>query len=312
MTKKENIASNLLDLVGNTPLIQLNSITKGSHAEIVAKLESFNPGSSVKDRIGLSMINKAEENGMIAKGATIIEPTSGNTGIGLAIAAAVKGYRIILVMPESMSVERRKLLIALGAELVLTDANQGMEGAIDQAQVLSDKISGSFIPRQFENMANPDIHYKTTGPEIWKDTAGRVDYFVSGVGTGGTVSGVGRYLKEQNKDVKIIAVEPEESSVISGNSAGPHMIQGIGAGFIPKTLNTDIIDEVYKVSSQTAIDTAKQLAREEGILAGISSGAAVAAALCIAADKKNEGKRIVTLLPDTGERYISTLLFYED
>lgn len=307
-----NIADSLLDLIGKTPIVKLNRINKTGNAEIVCKMESFNPGSSVKDRIGYNMILEAEHSGQLKEGTTIIEPTSGNTGIGLALVAAIKGYKLILTMPSSMSVERRKLLISLGAEIVLTDAQDGMPGAVEQAQVLCDNIPNSFMPQQFNNPANPDVHYKTTGPEIWNDCNGKVDILLAAVGTGGTISGTGKYLREKNPELKIIAVEPFESAVMSGEKMGPHMIQGIGAGFIPKTMNMDIVDEVVKIDSQTAIDTAKELALKEGIICGISAGANVAAAKMVAGRKENEGKRIVTVICDTGERYISTLLYYQD
>jgi len=306
------IAENLLDLIGKTPLVKLNRLNETGLAEIVCKMESFNPGSSVKDRIGYNMILEAEQSGKLKPGATIIVPTSGNTGIGLALVAAIKGYKLILTMPSSMSVERRKLLISLGAEIVLTEAQEGMPGAVKQAEILCSNIPESYMPQQFDNPANPDIHYKTTGPEIWNDCAGEVDILVSAVGTGGTFSGAGKYLREKNPDIQIIAVEPSESAVMSGEKMGPHMIQGIGAGFIPKTMNMDIVDEIIKIDSQLAINTAKQLALKEGIMCGISAGANVAAAKQIAGRKENAGKRIVTIICDTGERYISTLLFYQD
>lgn len=306
------IVDSIIELVGNTPMIRLNRFNKTGYAEIIGKDEAFNPGSSVKDRIALAMIEDAEKNGKLIAESTIIEPTSGNTGIGLALIAAIKGYRIILTMPESMSIERRKLLISLGAEIVLTDSNRGMQGAVEQAKILCDNIPNSFMPQQFNNQANPEIHYKTTGPEIWKDCDGKVDFLVAGVGTGGTISGAGKYLKEMNPNIKIVAVEPEESAVISGEEMGPHMIQGIGAGFIPQNLNTNIIDEVIKIASDTAINTAKKLSKLEGLMVGISAGGNVAAAKIIADRPENKGKKIVTILCDTSERYISTLLFFED
>ena len=308
----ERIIDDLTQLIGNTPLVRLHRFAESCGAELLAKVEMFNPGSSVKDRIGLAMIEAAEKRGELRPGSTIIEPTSGNTGIGLALVAATRGYRTILTMPESMSAERRKLLRALGAELVLTPADRGMKGAIEMTVSLAAAIPGSCIPGQFDNPANPEVHYRTTGPEIWRDTDGRVDVLVAGVGTGGTVSGAGRYLKEQNPDVRIVAVEPEESAVISGGSAGSHMIQGIGAGFIPKNLDTAVIDEVVRVDSFTAIAAAKELSRSDGLLVGISSGAAASAARAIGQRPGFEGKRIVVVMPDTAERYISTLLFYED
>ncbi len=301
--------SNLTALIGNTPVVELKKL--GSGARVFAKLESFNPGSSVKDRIALAMIEAAEAEGALKPGDTIIEPTSGNTGIGLAIVGKLKGYKVMLTMPESMSIERRKLLRSLGAEIILTDAKAGMLGAIEEAELLQ-KDMDAFMPKQFENPANPEVHYRTTGPEIWEAMDGKVDVLVSGVGTGGTISGAGKFLKEKNPDIHIVAVEPAESAVISGEPAGPHMIQGIGAGFIPKALDISVIDEPAKVSSADAIETAKALAATECILAGISSGAAVNAALQIAARKAFKDTNIVVILPDTSERYASTLLFYED
>lgn len=304
-----NIAHDITALIGRTPLVRINKLNRDGKADIVAKLECFNPLASVKDRIGLAMIEDAEKRGVLKKGSVIVEPTSGNTGIALAYVAAVKGYRLILTMPESMSMERRKLLKALGAELVLTDPTKGMKGAIDEAGLIAEEISGAFIPMQFKNPANPEIHRKTTAVEIWEDTGGKVDIFVGGVGTGGTITGVGEELKSRNSAIKIVAVEPETSAVISGENPGPHKIQGIGAGFIPEVLNTGIIDEVVKVKDDDAGEIARRLAREEGIFVGISSGAALKAGLTIAKRDENKDKLIVVLLPDTGERYLSTWLF---
>lgn len=302
------IANNITELVGNTPMVMLNKIGGKSEASIVVKLESFNPGSSVKDRIGLNMIRRAEEEGKIKEGTTIIEPTSGNTGIALAYIGAQRGFRTILTMPESMSMERRKLLSLLGVELVLTPAAEGMKGAIDKAEELSRKMDDTFIPSQFENPANPEIHRKTTAQEIWKDTDGEVDIFVAGVGTGGTITGVTEILKEKKPTLQAYAVEPTDSPVLSGGKPGPHKIQGIGAGFVPKVLNTDLIDGIIQVNNERAFAFAKRLAREEGILAGVSSGAALAAAVELADKSENTGKMIVAVLPDTGERYLSMLL----
>lgn len=300
-----------LELIGNTPLIELVNFEKNNDldANIIAKVEFFNPAGSVKDRIAKNMIEKAEKEGKLKPGATIIEPTSGNTGIGLAAAAANKGYDIILTMPETMSVERRNLLKAYGAKIVLTEGSKGMKGAIAKAEELADEIENSFIPSQFENPANPEIHYQTTGPEIWRDTDGSVDIFVAGVGTGGTLSGTGKFLKEQNPDIKVVAVEPKGSPVLSEGKAGPHKIQGIGAGFVPETLDTGIYDEIIQVSDDDALQTGRDLAQKEGLLVGISSGAAVAAARELAKRPENKGKNIVVLLPDTGERYLSTAMF---
>lgn len=305
MTK---IAGNILELIGNTPLVKLNKLN-GSKAEVLLKLESFNPMSSVKDRIGFALIEDAEKSGRLKKGGLIIEPTSGNTGIGLAMAAAVKGYKLILTMPETMSIERRKLLAALGAEIILTEGAKGMQGSIDKAQELHEANPGSIIPGQFTNPANPAYHYKVTAEEILRDTDNRIDFFVAGVGTGGTLTGIGTRLKEVNPDVKLIAVEPSDSPILSGGKAGPHKIQGIGANFIPKILNTAIIDEVMPVKAEDAGKTSRELARQEGILVGISSGAALFAALTVANRAENTGKRIVALMPDSGERYLSTWLF---
>jgi len=303
------IANNITELIGNTPLVRLNRIAEGAHADILAKLESFNPLSSIKDRIGFAMIADAESQGKINQDTVIIEPTSGNTGIALAYVSAVKGYKLILTMPESMSMERRQLLKSLGAELVLTPADKGMKGAIAKAEELAGENKNAFIPQQFQNPANPEVHRKTTAEEIWNDTDGKVDILVAGVGTGGTITGVSEILKGRNPGVKIVAVEPEDSPVISGGNPGPHKIQGIGAGFIPDILNTDIIDEVAKVTNDNALQTTKRLAKEEGILAGISSGAAVYAAIEIAKRNKNKNKTIVVILPDTGERYLSMGVF---
>ena len=304
----------ITDLIGKTPLLELSNYEKEHNlsATLLAKLEYFNPAGSAKDRIAKAMIDDAEAKGLLKPGAVIIEPTSGNTGIGLASVAASRGYEIILTMPETMSVERRNLLKAYGAKIVLTDGAKGMKGAIAKAEELAAQTPGSFIPSQFTNMANPEIHKKTTGPEIWEDTDGRVDIFVAGVGTGGTISGVGAYLKSQNPKVKVVAVEPAGSPVLSKGTAGPHKIQGIGAGFVPDTLNTRIYDEIITVENEDAFKTGKALARGEGVLVGISSGAAVFAAAELAKRPENRGKVIVALLPDTGERYLSTPMFSED
>lgn len=302
------IYNDVTELIGRTPLLRINKLTGENDATVLIKLERNNPGGSVKDRIAYNMIKRAEEEGRLKPGGTIIEPTSGNTGIGLAMVAAALGYKVILTMPETMSIERRKLLKAYGAEIILTPGKEGMKGAIRKAEELLAETENAIIPQQFENPANPAIHEKTTGVEIWEDTGGRIDYFVSGVGTGGTLTGAGRYLKERNPELKIIAVEPANSPVISGGDPGPHKIQGIGAGFIPAILDTELIDEIYKITDEEAMETARQAARKEGILIGISSGAALAAALKIA-QKAGKGKTIVAIAPDTGERYLSTELF---
>ena len=305
------IAKQLTDLIGNTPLLELNkfSAANGINTPIIAKIEYFNPGGSVKDRIALAMIEDAEAKGILKPGATIIEPTSGNTGVGLALVSAVKGYHLILTMPETMSVERRNLVKAYGAEVRLTPGKDGMPGAIRAAEALRNEIEGSVILQQFENPANPAKHYATTGPEIWEATGGKVDIFVGGVGTGGTISGAGKYLKEKNPNVKVIAVEPLSSPVLNGGQSGPHKIQGIGAGFVPNTYDASIIDEVFDVDNDDAIRTGRQLAQQDGVLVGISSGAAAYAAAQIAKRPENAGKTIVVLLPDTGERYLSTVLY---
>jgi cysteine synthase A len=300
----------ITDLIGNTPLVKINKLNK-SEATVYVKLESFNPMSSVKDRIALALIEAGEQDGKIKKGTVIIEPTSGNTGIGLAFVAAVKGYRLILTMPETMSVERRKLLKALGAELELTEGAKGMKGAIAKAEELAASIPNSFIPQQFNNSANPAIHEKTTGPEIWDDTEGAIDILLGGVGTGGTITGGGRYLKAKKPSLKIVAVEPASSPVLSGGQSGPHKIQGIGAGFVPQVYDKDLVDEIYLTDDVKAGGAARRLAKEEGILVGISSGAALEAALTVAARPENKGKTIVAILPDTGERYLSTWLWDE-
>ena len=305
------IYSSADQLIGHTPLLELTHIEEGLGAKIVAKLEYFNPAGSVKDRIAKAMIDEAEKNGKLKKGAVIIEPTSGNTGIGLASVAAARGYRIIIVMPETMSVERRQIMKAYGAELVLTEGAKGMKGAIEKADELAKEIPNSFIPGQFVNPANPAAHKATTGPEIWEDTDGKVDIFVAGVGTGGTVTGVGEYLKSKNPNVKIVAVEPASSPVLTKGTAGAHKIQGIGAGFVPETLNTKIYDEVIAVENEAAFEAGREIGKKEGVLVGISSGAALWAAKELAKRPENKGKTIVALLPDTGDRYLSTALFAE-
>ncbi|RNC29141.1 MAG: O-acetylserine sulfhydrylase [Candidatus Dichloromethanomonas elyunquensis] len=307
----EKIYEDITDLIGGTPLVKLNKISRGLQADVVVKVEFFNPGGSVKDRISLNMIREAEKQGLINQDSVIIEPTSGNTGIGLALVAAVRGYKLILTMPETMSVERRNLLRAYGAELVLTPGADGMKGSIKKALELAEEISDSFVPQQFENSANPDIHKKTTAEEIWNDTDGKIDIIVGGVGTGGTLTGIGEALKSRKPGLKVVAVEPNDSPVLSGGRPGPHKIQGIGAGFIPEVLNLSIIDEIFKVTHEQAFETGRKLAREEGILVGISSGAAVYAALELAKRSENAGKLIVAVLPDSGERYLSTPLFQE-
>ncbi len=311
MTK---IAKQLTELIGHTPLLELTkySASQGLQKPIIAKVEFFNPGGSVKDRIALAMIEDAEQKGLLQPGATIIEPTSGNTGVGLALVSAVKGYKLILTMPETMSIERRNLVKAYGADVRLTSGKDGMAGAIKAAEQLRDSIPGSVILQQFENPANPARHYATTGPEIWKDTDGQIDIFVAGVGTGGTISGIAKYLKEQNPQVKVVAVEPLSSPVLNGGQSGPHKIQGIGAGFVPKTYDGSLIDEVLDIDNDDAIRAGRELAQQDGVLVGISSGAAAYAATLLAKRPENAGKTIVTLLPDTGERYLSTVLYAFD
>ena len=305
------VYNKITDLIGNTPLLELGNIEKdfGLEAKLLVKLEYFNPAGSVKDRIAKAMIDDAEEKGLLKSGSVIIEPTSGNTGIGLASVAASRGYRLIITMPETMSIERRNLMKAYGAELVLTDGSKGMKGAIEKANELAAEIPNSFIPSQFTNPANPAIHERTTGVEIWNDTDGKVDIFVAGVGTGGTLSGTGAYLKKQNSSIKVVAVEPDSSPVLSEGKAGPHKIQGIGAGFVPETLNTSIYDEIIRVQNEDAFETGRKIVRSEGVLVGISSGAALWAAIELAKRPENKGKTIVALLPDTGERYLSTPMF---
>ena len=306
-----NIAHNLIDLLGNTPLLELSRTEKKERlkARIIVKLELFNPARSVKDRVGFAMLDDAERRGLINKDTTIIEPTSGNTGIGLALVSAIRGYRLILTMPEAMSLERRKLLKALGAELVLTPAYEGMAGAIRKAQELAQEIGNAYIPQQFENKANAEIHRKTTAEEIWRDTDGKVDILVAGIGTGGTITGVGEVLKKYNPHIQVIAVEPDSSPVLSGGKPGPHKLQGIGAGFVPKVLNTTVYDEIIRIKDEEAYDRGRQLARTDGVLTGVSSAAAVAAAIRIAKRPENEKKNIVVILPDTGERYLSTPIY---
>lgn len=305
------VADRLTELVGNTPLLRMNnwSAAKGMATPIIAKVEYFNPGGSAKDRIALAMVEDAEKKGLLKPGGTIIEPTSGNTGVGLALVAAIKGYKLILTMPETMSIERRNLVKAYGAEVRLTKGSDGMTGAIKEAERLRDSIEGAVILQQFENAANPQAHYLTTGPEIWHDTEGKIDIFVAGAGTGGTLSGTGKYLKEQNPNIKIIGVEPKGSPVLNGGKSGPHKLQGIGAGFTPAIYNKDVVDEVLDIADDDAIRTSRELSATEGLLVGISSGAAAYGALLLAQRKENEGKTIVALLPDTGERYLSTDLY---
>lgn len=307
------IASHIWELIGNTPMVRLNRVTAGAVAEVVAKLEFFNPASSVKDRIAFSMVEAAEREGRIRPGeSTIIEPTSGNTGIGLAFVAAAKGYRVVVTMPDTVSVERRRILRAFGAEVVLTPGAEGMKGAIRKAQELLEATPGAWMPQQFENPANPEIHRRTTAEEIWRDTEGRIDIFVGGVGTGGTITGVGEVIKTRKPGLRVVAVEPADSPVLSGGQPGPHKIQGLGPGFIPGTLNLKVVDEVIRVTTQDAVDTARRLTREEGIFCGISSGAAAWAALQVARRPENRGKLVVVVLPDTGERYLSSILWAEE
>lgn len=305
------IAKNIIELVGGTPLVYLNRVPGDTFARIAAKVESFNPGGSIKDRVAVSMMKDAAERGLVGEGTVIIEPTSGNTGVGLALVCAALGYRLILTMPETMSIERRNLLKAYGAEVVLTPGAEGMCGAIDKANQLAKNLPSAFIPMQFDNPANPRAHYKTTGPEIWEDTGGAVDIVVCGVGTGGTITGIAEYIKPKKPEFKAVAVEPSESPVLSGGKPGPHKLQGIGAGFVPKVYKSELIDEVMQVAAEDAFSTARRLAREEGIICGISSGAAVWAAIKVARREVMRGKLIVVILPDTGERYLSTPLFSE-
>lgn len=308
------IAASIVDLIGKTPIMELCNFQKNRNlnVKLLAKLESFNPAGSSKDRIAKAMIEEAEQNGWLQQDSVIIEPTSGNTGIGLAAVGAAKGYKVILTMPDTMSIERRKLLQAYGAKVILTDGALGMNGAIKKAEELVNEIKNAFMPGQFKNLSNPKAHWETTGPEVWEDTEGKIDFFVAGIGTGGTISGTGEYLKSKNPAIQVIGVEPADSPILTKGVSGTHKIQGIGAGFIPETLNTAIYDEIITVESQDAFDITKSLAREEGLLTGISSGAAVYAALTIANRKENQNKRIVILLPDTGERYLSTPMFMED